>query len=44
LALLQKAPCISVVDENARLCGFLFETSISALYKREVASAVVWHA
>lgn len=42
LALLQKTPCISVVDENGQLCGFLFETSIAAIYKREVASAVVW--
>lgn len=40
LTLLQKTPCISVVDENCQLCGFLFETSINAIYKREIASTV----
>ena len=42
LSLLQKVPCVSVVDENCQLCGFLFESSIAAIYKREIASAVVW--
>lgn len=40
LGLLQKAHCVSVVDENCQLCGFLFETSINAIYKREIASTV----
>ncbi|MBI3543589.1 MAG: chloride channel protein, partial [Deltaproteobacteria bacterium] len=41
LALLEDAPCVAVVDENRKLRGFLFESAVSGVYKREIAGTVI---
>ncbi|MEW6057678.1 MAG: chloride channel protein [Bdellovibrionota bacterium] len=41
LEILQESPCVPVVDEDRRLCGLLFESSIVGRYKHEVASIAI---
>jgi CBS domain-containing protein len=41
LVLLEDAPCVPVVDNDRKLRGFLFDSAVAAVYKREISGTVI---